>query len=436
MPSIRLSTVMVYSSHNYRIQLSGRVTVGDIARYLTQYEAHVDASTMEIVRPVHHPQQLQEVDVQPGDRLLLFLAPTRQVELPAPLKQGDKVLKFSVGDFEISSRGKLRVMIGKLDEARQMVPDVDLRYFVSPESLDYISRECMWLEYDARQKVWYATRQGKTRIMIDEFELGTDKVSLNDDQWVRFYRATDNPRERANRAIGELRLIVEEVMSRDDYVHFEPGNDRINIYVGSEKDDQTLNVSDHLPVGQIVSSLTHYKGVPTSDNVRSYLTRLVPPSVRVQSLNLSDDEFFYTAGKLRYTQNSLLLHDIHNRDRIYVMSAGIEDDEKVIGCRSQSDIMEPTLDVDFFDALILRGHDQRSYQNIAGYLGRVYFRASENTWWIRLDEQAKVPMFINNARLNSNTLNQLMSGDVLSLGPSVAHYFARLEVEIATRVGG
>ena len=135
MATIKLTTGMAHSSHHYVFHLGNRVTVGEIAQYLSQSEPHLAVNTLELARPVQGHQRLQDVDIQVGDRLVAFLQPAKRVELPKPPSPGDKILKFSLADLEIDSRGKTGILVGKPDESQEMMPDIDLRYFVAPESL-------------------------------------------------------------------------------------------------------------------------------------------------------------------------------------------------------------------------------------------------------------------------------------------------------------
>ncbi len=434
MASFRLSTTIVHSGHYYTLQLSEQVTVGETAQYLSQYESHLAVSTLEIARPVQISHRLQDIDIQTGDRLIVFIQPAKHAELPASLRPGDKTLKFSLGDSEISSRGKKGVLVGKPDESEQVMPDIDLRYFIPPEHLEFISRGCLWLNFDEADKTWYVSRMGQTRVMIDEFELGADKIPLNDDQWLRFYRGTDDPRQSANRPIGELRLTVEEVQSHDGIINFEPGNQRLNVQVGSERESQTLNVSENLRIGQVATSLALYNDIPLTPEARLFLARLLPPDAKIQTLKLGKDEFLYTALNPRYARNLLLLRDIHDHSRVYTLPAGMENAEKFIGCRAHSDATGLSPDVDLYGAIVGQGHDPSLFSAVSRYQGRILYRAAENTWWLGLAEQARMPIFVNNTRVTGSALIMLTSGDVLSFGPSVNDYYVRLEVEITAKI--
>jgi hypothetical protein len=429
MGTLRLTAVMVHSSQGYQMQVGNRVTVGEIARYLTQYETYIEASTLEVARLVHNPQRLQDMDIQAGDRLLIFTQPPKYADLPATLRPGDKIVKFALGDFQVNSRGKRSLLVGKPDEAQQIIPDIDLRYFVAPEALEFVSRNSMWLNFDESGQVWYATKAGQTRILIDEFELGVNPMPLNVGQRVRFYRATDEPQR--NLPIGDVQLTVEEWMqSRSTTAHIEAGEVGVNLRVGLEREGQSLRASGNLRMGQLVTSLTQYNGAELSPDVHLYHLRLVAPDVRIQHLHLSQDEFLYTALNMHYARNVLLIRDIHNRERTFTLSAGREDVTKVIGCRRHTDVNDLSIDVDLHDALTGHGYEPQLFNGVTPYLGRISYKAAENTWWIWLEDRASVPLFVNNQRVTSSAAIPLIGGDVLSFGPNVSQYYLRFEVEI------
>src|SRR5690606_13420595 len=114
---------------------------------------------------------------------------------------------FRLGDFEINSRGKKALLVGKADESQGNIPDVDLRYFFPARTLEFISRNCLTLTFDEARRAWSALKTGQTRVTLDELELGGTPVTLNDEQWLRFYRANDDPA--SGKPIGEIRLMVE-----------------------------------------------------------------------------------------------------------------------------------------------------------------------------------------------------------------------------------
>jgi hypothetical protein len=118
---------------------------------------------------------------------------------------------------------------------------------------------------------------------------------------------------------------------------------------------------------------------------------------------------------------------------MFELAAGLEDDEKLIGRRSDVSTEDPELDVDLYEVLVRRSNNPDAFKSISRRQLRILYRAAENTWWLKPEERSSVPVFINNARASGSTPTQLTSGDVLSIGQSVDNYFARLEVEITSK---
>lgn len=419
---MRLSAVMVHSSHHYQTQIQPQITVREVARYLSQYESHIEARTLEVLRPVQPHQRLQELDMRGGDRLIIFSQPTKNADLPLPLRAGDKIVKFRAGDFEAQSRGKRALLVGKPDE--DLIPDIDLRYFVPLRALDWIAPSCLRLNFDEYSRTWYIVRVGETRVKVDELELGSDRVALNREQGLRFYAPNGE-------MIGQVRVLVETVQSREDALQLPPGNETVMIGVGLEKDSQTLRASDNIRMGQVATSLALHNRAPFVADLRLYVARLAAPNRTVGEMRLGQGEFLYTALNLRYARNVLLLRDVHQPDQVYIVVAGREDEEKFVGCRAQRDSQNPSLDVDLYESLMTQ--DMRLFQEASPYLGRILYRAAEQTWWIRPEERAPLPLFVNNSRMVSGAAVQLTAGDVLSFGTSVTHYYARLAVEVSAR---
>lgn len=428
MPTLKLPAVMAQASQHYRAQLNGQVRVGEVARYLAQYEARIESSTLEIGRLVQVGQQLRDIDLHPGDRLVVFNGTPRPTDLPAPLRPGDKILKFRLGDQEINSRGKKSLLVGKADENQQIIPDIDLRFFVPPRNLEFISRSCLTLTFDERARAWGAVKTGQTRVTLDELELGANPVMLNDEQWLRFYRAHDDPKN--GKSIGEIRLLVEAAHAQDTTDALPGGAFPLAVRVGLEKESQLLKASDNIKLGQIVSSLAVHNRAPLHTDMQVYVMRLASPDARLQTLGLRADEFLYAGFGLRYARNALLLRNVYNRDQVYVLAAGAGDEEKVIGCRPQADAQINGLDVDLFETITGQGGDPRPFPGMSPYYARILYRAADQSWSIRLEERAHVPLFVNHVRAGSRAPIPLTSGDVLSFGPSVEHVYARLAVEV------
>jgi len=160
------------------------------------------------------------------------------------------------------------------------------------------------------------------------------------------------------------------------------------------------------------------------------MLRLASPDARLGALGLGAGEFLYGAISLRYARDALLLRDVHERNRAYVLAVGLGDDEQVIGCRPGADSPITSLDIDLYDAITAQGHDPRAFPGLSPYYARIRYQAAEGSWSIRLEERAHVPLFVNHERAGSRGWLRLTAGDVLSFGPSVTHYYARLVVEV------
>ncbi|MBZ0286190.1 MAG: hypothetical protein K8I30_01145, partial [Anaerolineae bacterium] len=271
-------------------------------------------------------------------------------------------------------------------------------------------------------------KTGQTRVTLDELELGANPVMLNDEQWLRFYRAHDDPKH--GKPIGEIRLVVEAAHAQDTIDALPGGAFPLEVRVGLEKESQLLKASDNIRTGQIVSSLMVHNRAPLNTEIQAYVMRLASPEARLQMLGLNADEFLYAGFSLRYARNALLLRDVYNPNQVYVLAAGAGDDEKIIGCRPQADAQINGLDVDLYETITGQGGDPRPFPGLSPYYARVTYKAVDQSWAIRLEERAHVPLFVNHLRAGSRAPIPLTSGDVLSFGPSVEQVYARLAVEI------
>lgn len=417
---MKLATTQVYASHSYALPVSERVTLGEVARYLSHYEAQVNTSTLEVARPVRNQQRLHELDWQSGDRLVIFTQPPQPTRPPERLSPGDKLLKFWNGDFMVTSRGKKGLLVGKPDEAHGVTPDIDLSAVVVPERLDAISRGCLWIAFDDASKRWFASTLGQTRVTIDEYELGTEPIPLDGRHWLRFFRAGEDPDP-----VGELWVQV-ETAQRQDAPSLEAGSTIVPVVVGTERDSQTLNASPNIPVGQVATSLAIYNRAPLTPETRVYRMRLASPGSAARDLGLHAEDFVYTPRHLYRAHTVLLLREVHSPERLYTLTAGLSDEDKVIGCRAEG---RPAPDVDLYDTLLESGKNPAGWATLA----HLAYRALDNGWWLRLDADAPAALFVNNTRATAVTLIRLMPGDVLTIGQSLNDYVLRLEVALTAR---
>lgn len=418
MTILRVPTAIVPSSQQYQTRVSGQVTVGEAARYLSQYETQIEVSTLEVARPARAEQRVDELDIQGGDRFIIFTHAARPVELTAPARAGDRIAQFSQGDTRLSSRGKKSLVVGKPEAG--FIPDIDLRHFIAPKLLEFAAADCLRLYFDESGRSWYAARSGPTRITLDELELDVQPVVLNDSQRVRFYRSGDA------RPMGEMWITLETVQAGEDIHHLPAGNELVNLRIGLEQDNQTLRVSENIRAGQIATSLAQYHNL-SSDTPSVYIARLISPQTTLDSLRVGEGGMLYAALKMRHAQNVLTLRDVHQHERVYTLLAGQE--ERLVGCRTVAEISQPDLEIDLYDSMTAQGYDPRPFQGMSPYYACITYHAADQNWWIRQDERSQVPLFINNTRASRSAALPLLNGDVVSIGPSLNHYYARLEVE-------
>lgn len=418
MALLHIPMALVNSSHQYQMALNGGVPVSEVARYLAIQEDRLEASTLEIARPLLPQERLGEVGLQSGDRLLVFTQPTRLLELPQAPRPGDKIVRFKIGERETSSRGKKSLTVGKAEAG--FVPDLDLGSFITSGLLAGVNGVCLWLDFDDYSQVWYAAQPNGLRVMVDDLEIGAARVALNADQWLRFYRADSGAR------LGEVRVMVEAAQWSDDAPQLPKGAYNPKISVGLENSGQSLNASDAVRVEQVIEGMARAMGL-ASDVVQVYAARLLAPQTRVEALPPDDDGFLYTALNLRLARAVMLLRDMHDSQRVYALPGQQEGDEIRLGCRTRREVPDADLDIDLYEAVVREAGDPRPFQGMSPYFARIVYQ--EGNWWVRLDERSQVPLFVNQDRARAGGLLPLQVGNVLTFGPALDRYYARLVVE-------
>lgn len=293
---MRLSVTLVSASRSYQPQLSQRATVGQLARYLTRIEPCVESRTLELARPLALDLRPQDVEMQGGDRFVVFSTLPEMMALPAPAKPGDKFIKISAEHFEADSQGKHEVIIGRSDAAQGMIPDVDLRAVVPPTLLPFVSRQCLALRFDPPAQQWYAVKLGQTRLLIDEYEVENQPIPLNHNHWLRLYRATEQPRTGAS-PIAELLIAVQTVAVDVPAVPF--GQQPVPLRLGFEDAPSLLNTSEYLPFQQIVTALAQYQHTALAKSCALYQMRLLSPTLSLVNLPLRAGECLYAACAVR-----------------------------------------------------------------------------------------------------------------------------------------
>ncbi len=425
MPVIRLSSAIVQTSQQYRAQINTRLTVGELAQQLAHQDSRVQVNALELARPLRMNQTLADANVTLGDRLAFFVHAPRTAAWNQQ-QSDDQRLRFIAGDVEIIPPQTRAVLVGRPNA--EQTPDVDLRYFVAPGDLEFVSRQCLRLDFDDWAQCWTITRIGQTRVLVNDIELSGTSLRLNKEQRLRLFRASDDPRHSDARPLAEITLFV--AVSADGTTAFRGDQAMVELRVGLEERAHLLNVSEQVTARQIAGGLASHYRLPLNADVSLCALRLLAPQMLLHLVDQPDDSFLYTAINVHQSESTLLLRDVHEAERFYAVVAGQDHDVKLIGCRARLDLPQPDLDVDLYETLSAFGHDPRTPQERIPYLAQLVYRVVDRRWWIRMDERSLVPMFINSTRADPEAAMELASGDMISFGPSISHYYARLMVSI------
>ena len=422
----RISTTIVPYARQYTQFLAPDVEIGQLASYFSQTEANVDSYTLEIAIPVKLNKYVGDINIEAGDRLLVFLGQPTHGNLPPPLREGDKILRFrsQSGDISLHSQGRHQLVVGIPDREHQFIPDVDLRYFIPHHYLDFISPSVLNLQFDPASEQWVANRVGETKVRIHQLDLMNEQYPLQGKQLIQFYAKND---EAFNQVLGQLIIEVETVQSESDWAQIESGNEQTIIRMGLENAKQLLNVSDNIRITQIINGLARHNRLMLGDYIQAYIMRLIAPDQSLAVLQGYPNSFLYIPTIDTYAPNVLRLTDVHDKSRIYTLYVGQDDEDKSLGFHlGQENI---PLDVDLSSAFMRQGHDPRLFDTDSPYQAQLLYRADENSWWIHLDADACMPVFLNNERLTLNPM-PLKVDDVISLGPSINNYYVRLVVSV------
>lgn len=279
MSVLKFTAAVVSTSASYTVTTASAAAVEQIAAALAQRETRLVPGMLELVRPVTAQQCLQDVDFRAGDRLVVLTQTTRAATF-TPLRPGDKRIRVQIAGAEWHTHGQQALLIGKSDNQRQNVPDVDLREIVAERTLDYISRRCVQLLFDERAQVWTAVKVGQTRVLLDDLEVGTQPVTLSARHRLRLYRMQDNPA--LSLPLIELQLIAETVEATGRVLP--DGTFPVRVLLGTEQEQRTLRASSSLSLGQIGLSLIQYFQPTPMTDMQLYIAHIIPPQTSVASL--------------------------------------------------------------------------------------------------------------------------------------------------------
>lgn len=279
MSVLKFTTALISTSSSYTVTTASSAAVDQVAAALAQHETRLATGMLELARPVTAQQCLEDVDFKAGDRLVVLTQTTRAAAF-TPLRPGDKRIRVQIAGADWHTHGQQPLLIGKSDNQRHILPDVDLRALVSERTLDYISRRCVQLVFDERTQVWSAAKVGQTRVLLDDLEVGTQPVTINGRHRLRLYRTQDNPA--LSPPLIELQLAAETIAAADRILP--DGLFPVRVLLGTEQELRTLRASSTLPLGQIGLSLIQYfQPTPVTD-LQLYIAHVIPPQTAVAAL--------------------------------------------------------------------------------------------------------------------------------------------------------
>lgn len=283
MSVLKFTAAVVSTSSSYTVTTASAAGVEHIAAALAQREPRLVTGMLELARPVVAQQCLQDVDFKAGDRLVVLTQTTRAATF-TPLRPGDKRVRVLLAGTEWHTHGQQPMLIGKSDNQRQNLPDIDLRALVSERTLDYISRRCVQIQFDERAQVWTAAKIGQTRVLLDDLEVGMQPVALSARHRLRLYRTQDNPA--LSLPLIELQLIAETVEAAGGVLP--DGTFPVRVLLGTEQEQRTLRASSTLPLGQIGLSLIQYFQPTPITDMQLYIAHIIPPQTAVASMKLNE----------------------------------------------------------------------------------------------------------------------------------------------------
>lgn len=423
-PMLRLGICTTSANQSMPLHLAPEVTVGAIAAHLSGLETGVNAATLEQYRPLAPHSRLRDHDLATGDRLLIELGAVRGVALPSPSQTGDTRLRFIGTQSQLSSIGKAGLLLGVGDDSGENAPDVDVRPFIQPAATDMIGRGCAWLSYEAATHSWFIAKIGRTRLFLDEYELGNAKMPLVNAATLRFFPAPDAFLPQ-NRLLGEVRIVVETTATGAQLPALTPGSSQLQVQLGVERTLDALECSPSLEVHAVSDALLRHYGLAPLASTRLVALRILSPEARISALGVNT--VLYMPRAATYVQSVLRLTDHLRREVTWEFVASEADAERFIGCRPAPEITDPRLDLDVYP-LIAREQVVPAQIALGIIWAHLRYVSAENTWWIIQGERA-LPIFINQQRLGTQPI-RLNHEDMLQLGVEASDVVLRLIIGI------
>lgn len=424
---LRVSAVQAIASQMVAASLHEGLTLKDVAAYLARTEAVNNAGTLELAFLLRPAMRIRETTLMTGDRILLEMK--RPQPLPSPTNFVEPQLRFRGGTYETISGSRTGLLVGVANADMEAVPDIDLRYFVSPSAVDFLSRGCVWMQYVPQEQRWYASKIGQTRIMLDEYELHTEKLPVDRSLTLRLFPPHGSFLP-SHRPLGELHIDIVKDPARPQNT-LPTGSARTRIVLGVEKLLGTLNLSDSLTVETVRDQLSaHFHTSPSGVNV--YGLRLLPPQTTLAALIAERESFLYMSRDPGFVQSVLRLRDYNGGPENHQLVAANRNETKTLGCRSAKDALNPALDIDLYHRLLASFPHLPAQIPLGSVWAYFSYRAEEKQWWLHPGDQP-MPLFVNNRRLPASGI-RLVNDDVLSIGFEASDVIFRYITTLRTEI--
>lgn len=410
----QLATSIITTSYGYVARLHRDTTVGSLASYLSQLESAVSASSMELAQLLPLDMRVHEINLRAGDRLLITNDPIKVSELPVSLATGTQSLRIIGNETTINVPRKTHITVGWIDKPRLQTPDIDLRQFVSPDVLPYLSQSCMVLTYQKQQ--WFVQRSGETRIIIDELELTETPLPLNQTQVIQLYF------QRSPYPAVEFRIEQESLPEKNGDIHLQTGSTLVAIQPGVEESTKFLRASERLTLRQIVAGLAQHHALSLAA-ASVYVARPLPIQTPLHQVAVSD-AFLHVTLDMKHARRVLMMIDSYNTNISYRLRGGRSDRRMKLGWR-QGGIETVALDVDLSKCLI---------ESVTGLYGtspvkaQVNYMAFSGVWTIRkIDNQ--IDIYLEDKQVGDLPM-RISIGDTLTFTKKSGDVIASLTSDI------
>lgn len=410
----QLATSIVTTSYGYVARLHRDTTVGMLASYLSQLENAVSASSMELAQTIPLDMRVQEINLQAGNRLLIANDPIKVSELPVSLASETAGFRIIGNEIALSVPRKTPITFGWTDKPGVQSPDIDLRRFVSPDVLAYISQSCMTLSYQNQQ--WFIQRTGETGIVVDELELTLAPLPLNQTQVIQLF-LPGNPYP-----VSSFRIEQESLSANKGEVHLQTGATAVMIQPGVEEPTQFLRASGRLTLRQIVAGLAQHHALSLA-GASVYVARPLPIQMPLHELDTSNS-FLHVTLDMKHARRVLMIKDAYHTNLSYPLRGGRSDKRISLGWR-QVGLQNSSLDIDLTASLL---DTVNGLYSTSAVKAQVSYMAFSGMWTIRkIDNQ--IDIYLEDKQVGDLPI-RISIGDRLTFTKKSGDVLASLSTDI------